>query len=189
MSLYPPEGGPKQDGPVGSRRMAEFRYCPLCATELELRPSDGPDPDRPTCPNDGWVHYENPVPTVQAWIERDSEFLALRRNGEPYDGQWNMPGGFVEAGESGPEAIAREVREETGLDVEPGEVIGIFASSYGEGEDAIPIFDVAYRCRLLGGEMEVSEESSEAGWFPLDEFPRPAFEGERRALATLRGEC
>lgn len=153
-----------------------------------MRPSAGPDPDRQTCPNDGWVHYENPAPTVQAWIDRDGEFLALRRNGEPHDGEWNMPGGFVEANESGPEAIKREVREETGLEIEPGHVIGVFSSQYGDGPDALPIFDVAFHCRLLGGELDVSDESSEAGWFSLDDFPRPAFAGERSALAILRDE-
>jgi ADP-ribose pyrophosphatase YjhB (NUDIX family) len=162
------------------------RYCPLCATELEPRASSGPDPDRPTCPNCGWVHYDNPAPTVQAWIERDGEYLALRRAAEPLRGEWNMPGGFVESGEGGPEAIAREVLEETGLEIEAEDVIGIFSSQYGEGEDALAIFDVAYRCRLLGGEIEISDESLEAGWFSLDEFPRPAFEGERKALAILR---
>jgi len=164
----------------------EFTYCPRCATELEMRPSDPPDPDRPACPNCGFVHYENPSPTVQAWIERDGSFLALRRNQDPNRGEWNMPGGFVEPGESGPEAIAREVREETALEVEPGEVIGVFASTYGEGADAKPIFDLAYRCRLVGGELDVSDESLEAGWFPLAEFPRPAFRGERLALERLR---
>ena len=167
--------------------MATFRYCPLCATELELRPSSGPDPERPTCPNDGWVHYENPTPTVQAWIERDGEFLTLRRAAEPLKGEWNMPGGFVEPDESGPEAIAREVLEETGLEIEADGVIGIFSSRYGRAEDATAIFDVAYRCRLVGGEMQVSDESLEAGWFTLDEFPQPAFEGERMALEALRG--
>jgi len=166
--------------------MTEFRYCPLCATELERRASSGPDPDRPTCPNDGWVHYENPTPTAQAWIDREGEYLALRRAGEPQKGEWNMPGGFVEVDESGPEAIGREVREETGLEIEVVDVIGVFSSEYGSGEDAKPILDIAYRCRLLGGEMEVSDESLEAGWFRLDDFPEPAFEGERKALAALR---
>lgn len=169
--------------------MATFRYCPLCATELELRPSSGPDPDRPTCPNDGWVHYVNPTPTVQAWIDRDGEFLALRRAGEPQKGEWNMPGGFVEPDESGPGAIAREVLEETGLEIEAEGVIGIFSSRYGSDEDAKPIFDVAYRCRLIGDgnqSLAVSDESLEAGWFTLEEFPEPAFEGERKALAALR---
>jgi 8-oxo-dGTP diphosphatase len=164
----------------------EFRFCPRCATALELRGSDGPDPDRPTCPDCGFVHYDNPTPTVQAWIDRDGSYLALRRNEEPLEGLWNMPGGFVEAGEGGPEAIRREVLEETGLRIEPLQVIGIFPSTYGGDPGGTPIFDVAYLCRLDGGSLEVSEESSEAEWFPLDEFPQPAFEGERQALAALR---
>jgi ADP-ribose pyrophosphatase YjhB (NUDIX family) len=167
----------------------EFRFCPRCATELELRPSHPPDPARLACPSCGFVHYENPAPTVQAWIERDGRLLALRRGQEPLQGEWNMPGGFVEAGESGPEAIVREVREETGLEVEAEEVLGIFSSAYGDGEDAQPIFDVAYRCRIVGGEFDLSDESSEAGWFTLDEFPRPAFAGERQALAVLRARA
>lgn len=165
-----------------------FRYCPRCATELELRPSAGPDPDRLTCPNCGFVHYENPTPTVQAWIDRDGSYLALRRDEEPLKGKWNMPGGFVEVGERGEEAIIREVREETGLEVEVIELIGIFDSTYGSGEDAKPIFDVAFHCRITGeaAELDVSEESSEARWFPLAEFPEPAFAGEQKALARLR---
>ncbi len=167
----------------------EFRYCPRCATELELRPSPGPDPDRQACPSCGWVHYENPTPTVQAWIDRDGSYLALRRDQEPLKGEWNMPGGFVEAGESGPEAIVREVAEETGLTIAVLEPIGVFASTYGDGDDAKSIFDVAYRCRMVsdaGDKLEVSAESSEARWFPLAEFPRPAFAGERQALARMR---
>ncbi|MCB0864316.1 MAG: NUDIX hydrolase [Solirubrobacterales bacterium] len=166
-----------------------FRYCPRCATELELRPSTGPDPDRSTCPNCGFVHYENPTPTVQAWIDHDGSYLALRRDEEPLQGEWNMPGGFVEVGERGDEAIIREVREETGLEVEVVELIGIFDSTYGFGEDAKPIFDVAFHCRITGGagdDLDVSEESSEARWFPLAEFPQPAFAGEQKALARLR---
>lgn len=166
----------------------EFRYCPRDATALELRESDGPDPARPTCPDCGFVHYENPAPTVQAWIERDGEYLALLRNRDPMKGEWNMPGGFVEAGESGPEAAAREVREETGFEVGVGELIGAWPSTYGSGEYADPILGLAYRCRVVGGELEVSDESREAGWFSLGDFPRPAFADERRALAVLRGE-
>lgn len=163
-----------------------FTYCPVCATELELRPTEPPDPDRPTCPRCGFVHYGNPAPTVQAWVEDDGRYLALRRNQEPLHGAWNMPGGFVEAGESGEEAIRREVREETGLSIEVIGVIGVFSSTYGSGEGALPLFDVAYHCRRRGGELDISPESSEAAWFALADFPQPAFGGERLALASLR---
>ena len=166
----------------------EFRYCPRDATELELRESGGPDPARPTCPLCGFVHYENPTPTVQGWIERDGEYLALRRNEEPMKGEWNMPGGFVESGESGPEAMAREIREETGLEVAVDEAIGAYPSTYGSGAEAKPTLGLAYRCRVTGGELEVSDESQEAGWFALADFPEPAFADERRALAVLRGQ-
>jgi 8-oxo-dGTP diphosphatase len=167
--------------------VSDFRYCPRCASELELRPSSGPDPDRPTCPSCGWVYYLNPTPTVQAWIDRDGSYLALRRNEEPLKGRWNLPGGFVEPDESGPEAITREVREETGLRIEVRGLIGIFASRYGEGEDEQPILDIAFACALAGpAELDLSDESEEAAWFPLAEFPEPAFPGERQALAALR---
>ncbi len=163
----------------------------MCATELEMRPPSQPDidSDRPTCPNCDFVHYENPAPTVQAWIDRDGSYLGLRRNQQPEKGKWNMPGGFVEPGEGGPEAIAREVQEETGLEIEVIELIGIFPSRYGTSDSAgggQPIFDVAYRCREVGGELVVSDESQEAEWFTLQEFPDPAFPGEQRALAVLR---
>ena len=123
---------------------------------------------------------------MQAWIDRDGEFLALRRNQEPMKGEWNMPGGFVEQGESGAQAVAREVREETGLEVDVIESIGAFPSTYGDGDDAQPTLGLAYLCRIGGGEEEISDESEEAGWFSLAEFPEPAFADERRALAIMR---
>ena len=167
--------------------MAETTYCIRCGTELEPGAAQPPDPPRLSCPACGYTHYENPIPTVQAWIERDGAYLMLRRAQEPLFGEWNAPGGFVEQGESGPEAIAREVREETGLEIEVLGLIGIFPSTYGSGEEAEPILDIAYRCRELGGEWALSDESSEAEWFPLGDLPVPAFEGERSALAALRG--
>jgi ADP-ribose pyrophosphatase YjhB (NUDIX family) len=169
--------------------VSDPKFCERCGTALRRRPSDGPDPDRLACPGCGFVVYGNPAPTVQAWIERDGRFLALRRNQDPERGRWNMPGGFVEAGESGPEAIRREVREETGLEIEVGPVIGVFASSYGAGDDAEPIFDVAFRASAPDVELTVSDESEEAGWFTLEEFPEPAFKSEREALAVLRAEA
>jgi len=164
----------------------DFKYCPRCATALEMRDSEPPDPPRPTCPNCGWVHYENPTPTVQAWIDDDGSFLALERNQDPHRGKWNLPGGFVEPDESGPEAIEREVREETALEIEVVENIGIFSSTYGDGANSKPILDIAYLCRRTGGELEISDESGEHRWFPLAEFPEPAFPGEQQALAALR---
>ena len=64
------------------------------------------------------------VPCVGAVVVHDGQLLLVRRGQEPGKGLWSVPGGRVEAGESLAEACVREVREETGLDVVAGEVVG-----------------------------------------------------------------
>ena len=158
--------------------MSDFRFCPLCG-----EPLDPTDP--PACPKGHFVHYDNPPTTVQAWIERDGAYLILKRNEEPFAGEWDLPGGFVEMGESPADAAVREVAEETGLRVTPAEIIGAFTSAYGDtGRHTV---DIAYLCRLDGGEFELDgDEKTDAAWFRLDEMPRLAFAGERQALEALR---
>lgn len=164
--------------------MTEFRFCPLCGKPLEPKPSP-PDEGRPACPSGHFVHYDNPPTTVQGWIERDGEYLILKRNQEPFRGMWDLPGGFVEMGESPAEAVIREVREETGLAVVPTSVIGAFRSAY--GTDGRYTVDVAFRCRIAGGEFRLDGgEKLDCAWVALGEMPQLAFDGERDALAVLR---
>lgn len=164
--------------------MAEFQFCPLCAARLEPKGSD-PDRGRPACPSGHFIHFNNPACTVQGWIENDGKFLILKRNEEPFKGKWDLPGGFVEMGESPPEAVIREVEEETGFTVEPHRIIGAFTSEYGgSGRHTI---DVAYLCRITSGEFELDEdEKQDAAWWSLADMPDLAFAGERQALRALR---
>ena len=165
--------------------MSDFQFCPLCGERLEPKPSQ-PDAGRLACPSGHFVHFNNPPPTVQAWIERDGEYLILKRNEEPFAGEWDLPGGFVEMGESPSDAVVREVLEETSLTVSPTGIIGAFTSEYGEtGKHTI---DIAYLCRLEGGEFALDRaEKTDAAWFRLEDMPRLAFAGERQALEVLRG--
>ena len=154
--------------------------------ELVARRDAPEDPERPTCPTCGFVHYENPAPTVQAWIERDGRWLLLRRDREPQRGMWNLTGGFLEPFEAPEDAVRREAHEELGVEIEVGELIGAFSSAYADtGRSTL---DLAYRCRLASADaqLEISDESGEAGWFALDDFPELAFEGERKALRAVR---
>lgn len=165
--------------------MSGFRFCPLCGERLETKPSP-PDAGRLACPAGHFVHYDNPPTTVQAWIERDGEYLILKRNEEPFAGEWDLPGGFVEMGESPADAVVREVAEETGLAVSPTEIIGAFTSEYGSGGRYT--VDIAYLCRIEGGSFELDEvEKSDGAWFSLGAMPDLAFAGERQALEALRG--
>ena len=118
-----------------------------------------------------------------AFIEHDGRVLILRRGQEPHRGEWDLPGGFVEMGESPEEAIARELREETGLEADSWEVIGAYKSRYGPGRWTV---DIGFHARCSRPSVTLSSEKSEYRWVSLDEMPSLAFEGERDAAAELR---
>ncbi|HLM49398.1 MAG TPA: NUDIX hydrolase [Solirubrobacteraceae bacterium] len=163
--------------------MEEFRFCPRCARPLE-EVRGGSDAGRRACPEGHFVHYGNPAVTVMAWIAEGEDFLVLQRAREPKRLAWDLPGGFVEAGEHPHEAVRREVREETGLDVAPRRLIGIYPGTYGDGGK--PTLDLAFLCRVRGGTFALSPESLDARWLPLTRFPAPAFASVRAALGDLR---
>ncbi|UGS37629.1 NUDIX hydrolase [Capillimicrobium parvum] len=164
--------------------MPEFRFCPLCAAALRPVPA-GPDSGRPSCPEGHFVHYENPAVTAFAFVrDEGGRYLTLRRAREPYAGSWDLPGGFVEPGETPADAIRREVREETGLDVGPERILGAFASQY--GDDGRWTVDIGFECAVTGGRWRLDPESTDAAWHAVDELPRLAFAGERAGLLALR---
>lgn len=164
--------------------MPAFRFCPLCASPLRPVP-DGHDAGRPGCPRGHFVHYDNPAVTAYAFVrDEQGRYLVLERAQEPFFAQWDLPGGFVESGETPGDAIVRELREETGLEVEVERILGAFASRY--GDDGRWTVDVGFECRVTGGSFRLDAEKSDAAWLALDELPRLAFHGERAGLEALR---
>jgi 8-oxo-dGTP diphosphatase len=161
----------------------EFRFCPLCGGRLTVLES-GPDHGRMACLMGHFVHYDNPAVTALAFVERDGHYLVLERAQDPYRGLWDLPGGFVEAGESPVEAVKREISEETGLRVGAPTILGAYSSRYGDGGKWT--VDVAFYCQALVGELRLSDESFGAAWVTLNEMPTLAFAGERSALEELR---
>lgn len=162
---------------------AEFRFCPLCGDRLVVL-EHGLDRGRLACGKSHFIHYDNPAVTAIAFVERDGRFLVLERAQKPYRGLWDLPGGFVEAGESPTEAIEREIFEETGLRVEALNILGAYRSRYGEGGKWTA--DVAFHCQALTGDPQLSPESSNAAWVTLEQMPTLAFAGERSAFEELK---
>ena len=103
------------------------------------------------------------VPCVGA-IVRDGagRLLLVRRANPPAQGTWSLPGGRVEPGESDPDAVRREVAEETGLDVAVGRLVGTVERT---GPDGTAYVINDHECAVRGGELRASDDASEVGWF------------------------
>jgi 8-oxo-dGTP diphosphatase len=162
----------------------DFRFCPVCAAPL-ARIAEGHDAGRLACRTGHFVHYDNPAVTAFAFV-RDAagRYLVLQRAQEPFAGRWDLPGGFVEPGETPADAIVRELAEETRLHVAIERILGAFASRYGDGGKWT--VDIGFECVLIGGELTLDAEKSAAAWHLPDDLPPLAFAGERAGLAALR---
>jgi len=102
------------------------RFCPHCATPLALmvKEEDGGPKERLCCPACGYTHWNNPVPVLAAIVELDGQVL-LARNAAWTAPIFSLITGFMEAGETPEEGIAREVAEETGLTVEAVSLVSV----------------------------------------------------------------
>jgi len=115
---------------------------------------------------------DRPIIGVGAAIVSDGRVLLVRRAVEPLKGEWSIPGGALELGETLHDGLCREALEETGLQVEPEEVLGVFDRIYAddEGRTQYHYVVVDYLCRLLGGEAHASSDVSEVKWVTEDEL-------------------
>lgn len=107
-----------------------------------------------------------------AIVEDHGRVLLVERGREPLKGAWSLPGGAVETGESLQDAIRREVREETGLEVEPVSVAGVFERIMPDAAGRIEYHYVLidYLCKVTGGELQAASDASRARWVTPDEL-------------------
>ena len=105
---------------------------------------------------------EQRIPCVGAIIIAGGRILLIRRGHEPEAGRWSLPGGRIEAGETDQQALVREVREETGLDVVPGPLIGAVDRPR-PGGPVLVIRD--YAATVAGGALAAGDDADDARWF------------------------
>ncbi len=133
-----------------------------------------------------------PVVGVGGVVVRGGRVLLARRGKPPLYGRWTIPGGTVELGETLEEAVVREMGEETGLQVEPVELLTVFDKIDREGERvAYHYVIVDYLCRWRSGEARAASDALEVAWASASDLahydlPATALEVVRDALERGR---
>jgi len=116
---------------------------------------------------------EHPIIGVGAVIIENARVLLAKRAHPPIQGEWSIPGGALEIGELVREAAVREAREETGLIVEPAELLGVFDRVLRNPEQRVQYHYVLidFLCRPVAGELCAASDAAEVRWFTREELP------------------
>ncbi|MCH7723779.1 MAG: NUDIX hydrolase [Bacteroidetes bacterium] len=113
--------------------------------------------------------YATPKIDVRAAIIKDEEILLVQ---EISDKRWAMPGGWADVGDIPSEVAERETKEESGYDVKPTKVIGVFDANRLDGQlEFFHAFKIVFLCKLIGGEAETSDETQDVSFFSFDDLP------------------
>jgi len=116
---------------------------------------------------------ESPFVGVGAVIVQNDRVLLIRRGTAPLLGEWSLPGGVLECGETLREAVAREAREETGLVVETGEMLGVYERIIPGDDGRVRYHFVLldFLCRAVGGDLKAGSDAADVRWFSREELP------------------
>jgi 8-oxo-dGTP diphosphatase len=116
---------------------------------------------------------EHPIIGVGAVIVEGDRVLLVRRASEPLRGEWSVPGGMLELGEKLRDGVSREVEEETGLQVEPGEVLDVFDSIFTDtlGRTQYHYVLIDYLCVPISGQAHAASDVSDVRWVTAEALP------------------
>jgi len=145
-----------------------YRYCPRCGKELKKAILD--HRSRMICPDEecGFIFYQNPIPAAGAIIVEDNKILLVKRAHPPQIGWWCIPAGFMEWEEHPTDTAVRELKEETGLDVE---LTGFFEVYSGNDDPRANALLILYLARIVGGDLKAGDDADEVRYFSFDDLP------------------
>ena len=146
--------------------MEAFKYCPVCGSEhFEVHNFKSKK-----CRDCGFTYYANPCSATAAFIVNDNdEMLVVRRAKEPAKGTLDLPGGFVDMGETVEEGMVREIKEETGLDITNIQYLFSSPNVYVYSGMGVHTLDMDYLARVHGSvpAIKAADDAAEALWIPI----------------------
>jgi ADP-ribose pyrophosphatase YjhB (NUDIX family) len=164
---------------------AGWERCPSCGGRLEIEEGTA------SCASCERKVYANPAPTASALVlDDEGRVLLARRAGDPGAGLWDLVGGFMDEGEEPLATLRRELREETGTEIEPLEFLGGFPDRY--GAEGIYTINFYWTARIVDGEPEPSDDVAALAWFAPQELPERdefAFRNTVEALEVWRSRA
>lgn len=163
-----------------------FKYCPKCGSAaFHVK-----DEKAKRCEECGFVYYFNSSAATVAFILNEkNELLVCRRAKEPQKGTLDLTGGFIDRFETGEEGVAREVKEETGLEVEEATYLFSLPNTYLYSGFLVHTLDLFFRCKVKDeSRLQAMDDVAESFWMPLDKINPEEFgldsvrEGVKRFL-------
>jgi len=153
------------------------KHCIFCGALLSEEPVD--ERIRKICRGCGWIDYENPIPCSAAFVSNAAgDILLVKRGVEPAKGKWSLPSGFIEIDETPEQACLRELKEETGLEGQILELIGVYSQDSTRYKNVVII---GYRVEAEG-DLQPGSDSEDAGFFPRSSLPEIAFSSHREII-------
>lgn len=141
------------------------RYCSHCGEAMTIALLGGRE--RHQCAACGFVLWKNPAPVGMALIGHEGRLVLIRRAAAPLAGYWAPPAGYVECGESVPDAVMREAREECGLEIVLDGLLGV----YSQPDVDVDVIAIAYTAHATGGQLAAGDDAVDARLFARDDLP------------------
>jgi len=163
----------------------DYKFCPYCATALTIQEID--ERPRPTCPQCNYVQFKNPAPAISVLVADGDQVLLLQRQAQLGYGKWALPSGYIEYGEDFLSTAQREVKEETGLDVEILAILNVESAFLSPRLHFFTAYLLAHPIHSTESPPvpTPNQESMAIGWFPIcGPLPDMAFEPDRALISA-----
>jgi len=151
----------------------QFKFCPKCGSDKFVENNF----KSKRCETCGFIYYFNPSSaTVAVIVNKRNEILVATRANEPAKGTFDLPGGFVDMGETAEDAVIREVKEETGLDLQEVRYLFSIPNQYVYSDFEVETTDMFFLCNVENHiQIEAHDDVSELRFIPVTDLDASLF--------------